>query len=268
MPPKKQRVRKSIPKHRASSVKAHHDTQSRALQSFLDEVQSISKFFIFFYKGVAASIEISAMVDDADIGWARVRDFVKAWETLVNQHTSKLKYLPDEDQVKKVYRRCYEMTLSRIADAFQLYITNNLRDVFLRRPEVLRSSETVTVLEVLSCNEMSEVVRLLAERKVDSLSYQGFDELLKYLQERIGLNIQCDDSLLATVRQTIEVRNIIVHHGGRVSSLFLKRTKRRDLVQGHEFPLTDEYIIESIDAIRIVAKALDAAFIRHFGPNF
>jgi len=267
MPPKKRRVRKSTPKPRGSKVK-ERQTQSRVLESFLDEVQSIFELFIFFYRAVGASIEISAMVDDADIGWPRVRDMVKAWERLIRQRISKLKFLPDEDQINKVHRRCYEMSLSRTTDAFQLYITNMLREVFLQRPEVLRSSETVTVLEVLSCNEMSEVVRLLPERKVDSLSYQGFDELLKYLQERIGLKIQCEKSLLAAVRQTIEVRNVIVHHGGRVSSLFLKRTKRHDLVQGQEFPLTDEYILESIQAIRAVARALDAAFIQHFGPAF
>lgn len=168
---------------------------------------------------------------------------------------------------REFFRICDEIWHCRNVDAFERYLSAMLFDVFTQRPETLRSSEQVRISDVLECGDMAEVVRKLAERKVHSLMYQNFDDLTAYLREKLGVPIGKDAALSATC-EGIEVRNIIVHNGGIVNSVFLRRTERKDLANGALFPIDQDYVIESGRAARELVNKLDLAFVSHFSLSY
>lgn len=138
------------------------------------------------------------------------------------------------------HRLCDEMRICRYVDSFHYYLSSMLREVFLQRPETLRTSAQVKLRDVLACADIDEVVRLVAERKVDTLAYQGLDEVMEYLQSSLGMPAPAESSLVGRVREAIEVRNVIVHNAGRVNKHFLRRTGRTDLADGTAFPLDSD----------------------------
>jgi hypothetical protein len=160
---------------------------------------------------------------------------------------------------------CDEVFLCRQIESLNQFLTEMLFAVFLNRPEALRSSESVRVVDVLAWGDSTTIVRRLAERKIDSLSYRSFDDLMKYLKEDLGLRPSFDDSDLQVVREAIEVRNITVHNSRRINSLFLRRTGRTDLEESVSFPLTLDYVIAASRATHSIVSELDRQFIKHFG---
>ena len=138
----------------------------------------------------------------------------------------------------------------------------------MQRAEILKSSETVKISDLLKWGERDDIVSRLAERKVDSLSYQSFGDLIEYLRGTLGLPIPLDDVDISRAREGMEVRNISVHNALVVNSLFVKRTGRTDLVEGKVFPLTLDYVLALTKTMATFVSRLDAAFIQHFDLKF
>jgi hypothetical protein len=163
---------------------------------------------------------------------------------------------------------CAEVWQCRNVDALQRYLERMLFEVFTQRPETLRSSEQMRVSDVLACGDMSEVVRRLAEKRVSALAYQGFDDLLSFMTEQLGMPIDKDSADSVAVREGIEVRNIVVHNVCRINRHFLRKTRRSDLVEGERFPLDQTYVIANGASARRLLNTLDATFISHFALKF
>lgn len=157
-----------------------------------------------------------------------------------------------------------QVLLTRDIDAFQRYLTKMLSRIYTERPETLKTSEKVEVQEVLNFKNMEDFVSYIAEKRVLALSYKGMREILEFLENTHGLKIDCHNSKLATATERIEVRNIVVHNAGIVNDLFLKRTKRSDLISGQRFPLSMEYFINTQQDLRDVAESIDNAILKHF----
>jgi hypothetical protein len=158
-----------------------------------------------------------------------------------------------------------EMILSRTVDNFHNYLSDVLFILFRSRPETLRSSEKVTVEEVLSANTMNEFVEDLAERRVESLSYKGFSSIYRYLIDQIGIRPGLKQPILDGAIQAIALRNIIVHNRSRVSARFLKETKRADVKSGDTITVTIAVAQEHIVSIESIAIGIDALLTEKFG---
>jgi hypothetical protein len=159
---------------------------------------------------------------------------------------------------------CDEMHLCRKIESLNIYLTEMLLMVFLKRPEMLKSSETIKVVDVLTWGDSDTIVRKIAERKIDNLAYRSFDEMLKYLRDDLGVPASLDESDIAIAREAIEVRNIVVHNSRRINATFVRRSGRSDFIDGQAFPLTLDYVIDAGRAIHRIVEALDSAFINHF----
>lgn len=118
-----------------------------------------------------------------------------------------------------------EMLLTRHVDNLLTYLSSLLHEVFVRKPELLRSSEKIEVREVLERESLDDMVRLLAERKVQSLAYQSFSEVSAYFAEQLGV-VLFHEADLPIVVEAIETRNISAHSGCIINSRYLARTRR------------------------------------------
>ena len=120
---------------------------------------------------------------------------------------------------------------------------------------------------MLKFKDMDDFVSYIAEKRVHELSYKGMREILEFLEKKHGLKIDCCNSKLATAIEFIEVRNIVVHNAGFVNDLFIKKTKRNDLILGQPFPLNMQYFSNTQQDFRDVAESIDKAILEHFNLN-
>jgi hypothetical protein len=185
------------------------------------------------------------------------RDASQIWEKFSKDHSpSSFNHLRNE------------MFHCRNIEAFQHYLSSMLMEVYINRPETMRSSEMIQIEEVLRHGNMTELIYRLAERKINNLSYRGFNEMFSYLKESLGLAISPDQETISTIREAIEVRNIIVHNGCVINSMFLRKTGRQDLSEGDPFPLSLDYVQSSGAIIKDFLEEIDELFICHFGLEF
>lgn len=157
-----------------------------------------------------------------------------------------------------------EMMLCRGAENFLTYVSELLALVFRSRPETLRSSETVRLDAVLKHPTMEELVRDLAERRVNQLSYQGMRDLSAYLSERLGFELFPQAEDLERAVRIIESRNLIVHNRGIVNDLFLSRVPSTAGKVGEPLTFDTNQIFDDLEFIALSVYSVDDRAVRKF----
>jgi hypothetical protein len=225
---------------------------------FFDFDGEITEFFIFFVKWTPRPDEM-------------YRDLVKV---LYDGEPEKLNALlaepmRGEANLKKFARFVMEMMVVRGADNFLTYVSEILALVFTSRPETLKSGETVKLEEILQHTTMDDLVKRLAERRVERLSYQGMKDLQKDLAEKLNFEIFPSSELLSRAVRIIEIRNLLVHNRGFVNRTFLTRTGDSSLTIGTPFKLSPHTVISELDFIARSVLDIDERAALKFGlPRF
>src|SRR5262249_31529015 len=141
----------------------------------------------------------------------------KATKTLMDvAHTEdeKNKYKAELDRKGIVFNKLKEfrslnsrnLTTTSV-DAVMWYLSNIIQNAMARRPEMLRSSETITIDEVMDIKTRKSLLTYLIDRKVNSLSYGGIRQLEKYIRDRLGADLFHTDDERDLLNIFIELRN-------------------------------------------------------------
>lgn len=150
-----------------------------------------------------------------------------------------------------------EATLIRSVDGFLLYLSDVLSEALRLRPEMLKSSDTITIAEVLDRSSMDELINYATERKVTAISMKGAKDLIDYVRKQYGFVLFPDNADRNIALTMIEWRNLLVHNHGVVNSLFLSRVPSDDYVLGEPLHLERENVWEKMDRLRRYAHNID-----------
>jgi hypothetical protein len=153
-----------------------------------------------------------------------------------------------------------EVILVRHVENYLNYLSSLLREVFLARPEALRSAEKIELEVVLRHDSIEDLVKTITERKVEALSYSSFADLAEYFLEKFHITL-VPHANRQLVIEAIETRNISVHNRCIVNQRFVSRTggkleavgKLRDLVLP-EVEETARQLAKSVKAVDLDAR--------------
>ena len=118
-----------------------------------------------------------------------------------------------------------EVLLVRHVENYLNYLSSLLRIILTARPETLRSSEKIDLEVVFRHSTLEDLVKTVAERKVESLSYASFGDLSIYFKDKFGITLVSDHEMEALV-EAIECRNISVHNRCVVNHRYLARVSK------------------------------------------
>lgn len=162
------------------------------------------------------------------------------------------------DDLKKHRQFLMEVVLVRHIENYLNYLSSLLREIFLARPEALRSSEKIELETILRHDSIDDLVRTITERKVESLSYSSFSELAEYFKEKFHIELVPTEDLPCIV-DAIETRNISVHNRCIINNRFVSRTGKNTDAIGH----LRELWVQDIEAVALrlgkSVKAIDVA---------
>ena len=127
------------------------------------------------------------------------------------------------DELKRNRQLFVETILVRHIENFINYLSSVLFEIFVTRPETLRSSDKVEISKVLEHESIDSLVREIAEIKVDSLSYSSFAKLSDYFEDRFHISLAPKDDV-EFIHKHIEIRNISVHNRCCINKRFISRT--------------------------------------------
>lgn len=123
-------------------------------------------------------------------------------------------------EVKKYRQLLCEIILSRHIDNFNNYFSSVLYEIFISRPETLKSSDKIEISKVLEHESIESLVREIAETKVASLSYSSFSNVAAFFENRFNIKLP-NDSDIMLLNEFVEIRNISVHNRCYINKRFL-----------------------------------------------
>lgn len=166
------------------------------------------------------------------------------------------------DVFKKQQGLFKELIMCRAVDNYLTYLTQLITIVLQANPEMLKSSETITLQELLSHESLEQVIHHVVERKVNELSYKGIRDLYDYLKQRYGIDLFKDAEDLETTAKYVEMRNVITHNRGIINQQFIKRLKEKmdyigqhvSVIEGNPMELIAHFLLRVLDLDSRVAE--------------
>jgi hypothetical protein len=136
----------------------------------------------------------------------------------------KLQKTTDEYKLTRPF--FHEMVLVSSVNNFLTYLSDVLFEIFVNKPETLKSSKQVTCDDVLSHGNMSAFIEFIAKKTVHEVSYKSFKDICDFFSKRFKIKVCKDDDEMEHIAAIIEVRNLIVHNRSLVEKsheLVIKR---------------------------------------------
>ena len=164
---------------------------------------------------------------------------------------------PSQKGMKKFVRLMLQMQITRTVDHYLAYIADLLSEVFLARPETLRSNDTVEVEYVLRHETMDDLVKALAERRVERLAYAGLKELADSLRKRPGLELFASSDELLRGLRIVEDRNLIVHNHAIVNNVYRRKVVNTTKAAGEKLALTYDSVMNDMKFLTSSVLATD-----------
>ncbi|MDP4199206.1 MAG: hypothetical protein Q8922_05545 [Bacteroidota bacterium] len=167
--------------------------------------------------------------------------------------------------LRKNSQALLEMFLGRQIDNFQKYLVDLIREILRSTPSILRTrKETLTVDDLLQFSSIDELVQAIVERKVSSLSYEGFGSVRDWCNER-GIPIEVEPEDLAAIVELIACRNIVAHNRCIVDERYLEAVPASQFRIGEKRSLTVDDIASAASLLGTVVQKSDAAAVAKFG---
>ncbi|PPK87866.1 putative DNA-binding protein [Neolewinella xylanilytica] len=163
--------------------------------------------------------------------------------------------VPAHSQNGKVLTR---LVFSSIADNFEVYMSNILYEIYLSKPETLKSEENVTVREILSCQDLQEFVEYWARKKIGKLqkgSVKGFIEENKQIKHLKVLT----NSDVNELEMILQIRHVFIHSNGVVDEKFVRYFSSYSINDVFELSLKEMFayiskLVNNVNKIDLASK--------------
>lgn len=114
--------------------------------------------------------------------------------------------------------------LVRLVTDLEVYLVSTVREIGQRTSAGLRPDARVEKSrgELLAMGSLSALAEHLVEQDCRMLTSGGFEEIKKYFDKHLGMNIVPPNSSLVELREIHARRHLIVHRGGAMDAEFVK----------------------------------------------
>ena len=146
---------------------------------------------------------------------------------------------------------------SSCADTFEIFMSDLLYEIYLAKPETLKSNAQVTVKEVLDCSDIQEFISRHAKSKLKKLqrgSVKGFIADNKQIKSLGVFDTRQDE-----IERILQIRHLYAHQNGLVDDKFREYFPTANLNNEYRMTLDEfltrfEYLAQAIDAVDEAAR--------------
>jgi hypothetical protein len=159
--------------------------------------------------------------------------------------------IPTNNQEGKILIR---ILFSSCADNFETYLSDLLYEIYLANPSTLKSSQPVTVKEVLDCVDMQEFVVYWAKKKLNKLQRGSVKNFITDNNQINDLNV-LDQIAQENIEKILQIRHLYAHRNGIVDEKFLQfYPGQYKLNEEHQLTIDEflnqfSYLSSSVDQI-------------------
>jgi hypothetical protein len=154
------------------------------------------------------------------------------------------------------------MLLSAFADTFEAYLADLIFEIYLAKPETLKSRSPVTVQEVLDCLDRESFIRFIATRKISSLKKGNVKGLIEENKQIQVLGV-FSDTIITEIDKVFQIRHLNVHSNGRVDIKFANNVAGNFQI-GDDYQMTVDEICDAANLLSTVSDQVDRAAIAKY----
>src|SRR5262249_37226664 len=144
------------------------------------------------------------------------------------------------------------MTLIYLTALYDGFVSDLLLAVWRERPETLKSRRHLTHEEALSASSIEELHALIAHQEAVAFGNDPLRKQMSYLQERLGIATPDDDALAALARVRL-MRNLFVHHNGRITPDYKALSGQANLIEGEPLEISEADVENASEVLKNTA---------------
>jgi len=144
---------------------------------------------------------------------------------------------------------------SSFADNFETYMSDLLYEIFLAKPETLKSKQTVTIREVLNCTDLQDFIEYWAKQKIGKLQKGSVKGFIKDTPQIENLEV-LEDNEIKEIDKLLQIRHLYSHRNGVVDDKFLKYFPNIAELNS-EFTMSINNIVQKLEYFIDVVNRLD-----------
>ncbi|RVT98475.1 ATP-binding protein [Mucilaginibacter limnophilus] len=148
---------------------------------------------------------------------------------------------------------------SSMVDNFETYLSDIMFEIYLAKPNTLKSEQMVKVEDVLNCADIQEFITFWAKQKIGKLqkgSVKGFIAENKQIKD---LNV-ITNTIQDEIEKILQIRHLYAHRNGIVDDKFLKFFPAL-YTYGTEHQMSIDEILDKIVYLTDIVNQIDQATI-------
>ncbi|WP_406843480.1 helix-turn-helix domain-containing protein [Flavobacterium soyae] len=162
------------------------------------------------------------------------------------------------DKEGKVLAR---IIFSSVVDNFETYLSDVLFEIYLAKPETLKSEQMVKAEDVLNCADIQEFIIFLGKQKVAKLqkgSVKGFISENKQISD---LNAM-DKPTQNEIEKILQIRHLYSHRNGVIDDKFIKYFPAS--ASGTEYQMSTDEILDKLEYLSGIINSIDRAAVKKY----
>lgn len=151
---------------------------------------------------------------------------------------------------------------SSVVDNFETYLSDVLFEIYLAKPQTLKSEQLVKVEDVLNCSDIQEFITFWAKQKVGKLqkgSVKGFISDNKQIKDLNAMDATTQNE----IEKILQIRHLYAHRNGIVDDKFIKYFPVGH-ISGSEHQLSIDEVLNKIEYLSSIADKIDKAAINKY----
>ena len=151
---------------------------------------------------------------------------------------------------------------SSVVDNFETYLSDILFEIYLAKPETLKSNQVVKVEDVLNCADIQEFITFLAKQKIGKLqkgSVKGFIAENKQIKDLNSI----DSVTEKEIEKILQIRHLYSHRNGIIDDKFIKYYTTGFSV-GAEHQMSIDDTLDKIEYLATIINKVDKAAINKY----
>ena len=169
--------------------------------------------------------------------------------------------------------RVPELFIIGLVSAYDVFLSNLIRCIFVIRPDLLSSLErNISFKDLVEIGSVEAARERMIEKEVESVLRDSHSQQIDWLEKKLDIPLRKDLKIWPEFIELCERRNLLSHTDGIVSSQYLSVCKQHnisvnDVVGGRRLGITPKYYQRSVYVILEFGIKLTQVVWRKLSPD-
>ncbi|WP_026809548.1 hypothetical protein [Arenibacter latericius] len=162
----------------------------------------------------------------------------------------------------------YVNSLISLLSSAEWFYSQLLHFFYDKNPHVAGiKKKTLTLEELKSFGTIEDAEKYLIDSKIEGLLRSSFSDWIDTLKTELGLGLGYMSDFNNELVEIYQRRNLFVHNGGVVNSIYLSKVPESDKSIGDKLTVEEEYLDNAIDKIHVLFSLIACELWKNELPN-